>query len=126
MTERIAMSNSLEPDIYISIHANSTENETKATGAETYTYNGKLYSQKVLAENLAQKISDGLAECTGEKSVTKAANFYVLRMNHHPSVLVECAYLSNPHDEQLLASDDYRQKLAEGIYEGVLEYFNQF
>ncbi len=126
MTERIAMSNSLEPDIYISIHANSTEGETKATGAETYTYNGKIYSLKVLAENLAQKIRDGLAESTGEKSVTKAANFYVLRMNHHPSALVECAYLSNPHDEQLLATASYRQKLAEGIYKGIVEYFNQF
>lgn len=126
MTERIEMSNSLEPDIYISIHANSTEGETKATGAETYTYNGKCYSQKALADNLAQKICAGLGASTGEKSVTKAANYYVLRLNNHPSVLVETAFLSNPHDEALLATDAYRQKLAEGIYAGVVDYFNQF
>ena len=126
MTERIEMSNNLEPDIYISIHANSTEEQTKATGAETYTYNGNIYTQKAMADNLAEHIRAGLATTTGEKSVTKSANFYVLRMNNHPSVLVETAYLSNPHDEALLATDTYRQKLAEGIYAGVVEYFRQF
>ncbi len=126
MTERIEMSNALEPDIYISIHANSTEGQTTATGAQTYTYSGKIYTQKALADNLAQKICAGLGKATGEKSVTKSANFYVLRLNNHPSVLVETAFLSNPHDEALLATDAYRQKLAEGIYAGVVEYFQQF
>ena len=83
-------------------------------------------SGAALADNLAQKICAGLGASTGEKSVTKAANYYVLRLNNHPSVLVETAFLSNPHDEALLATDAYRQKLAEGIYAGVVDYFNQF
>lgn len=126
MTERIAMNNQLEPDIFISIHANSTEGATTATGAETYTYNGKIYSQQYLSVNLAEKICEGLKASSNQKSVTKSANFYVLRMNNHPSVLVETAYLSNYNDEKLLATDAYRQKLAEGIYQGVVAYFNQF
>lgn len=126
MTERIEMNNQLEPDIFISIHGNSTEGVTKATGAETYSYNGKIYSQQYLSMNLSEKIRDGLQLSTGEKSVTKKENFYVLRMNNHPAVLVECAYLSNPHDAALLVSEAYQQKLAEGIYRGVVDYFNQF
>ena len=126
MTERIEMNNQLEPDIFISIHANSTEGATTATGAETYTYNGKIYSQQYLSVNLAEKICAGLKVSTNQKSVTKSANYYVLRMNNHPAVLVETAYLSNYSDEKLLATDAYRQKLAEGIYQGVVEYFNQF
>ena len=126
MTERIEMNNQVEPDIFISIHANSTENETTATGAESYTYNGKVYSQQYLSVNLAEHIRDGLKTSTAQKSVTKTKNLYVLRMNNHPAVLVECGYLSNPADEQLLATDAYRQKLAQGIYDGVVEYFNQF
>ncbi len=120
------MNNQLEPDIFISIHANSTEGATTATGAETYTYNGKIYSQQYLSVNLAEKICAGLKVSTNQKSVTKSANYYVLRMNNHPAVLVETAYLSNYSDEKLLATDAYRQKLAEGIYQGVVEYFNQF
>ena len=127
MTERIEMNNQLEPDIFISIHGNKAgTGVTKATGAETYTYNGKIYSQQYLSVNLAEKICKGLKVSTNQKSVTKKENFYVLRMNNHPAVLVECAYLDNPNDLKLLATETYQQKLAEGIYQGVVDYFNQF
>lgn len=127
MADRIAMNNQLEPDIFISIHGNKAgTGVTKATGAETYTYDGKIYSQQFLAVNLAEHIRDGLKASTNQKSVTKTKNLYVLRMNNHPAVLVECGYLDNPSDLQRLASADYQQKLAEGIYQGVIAYFAQF
>lgn len=126
MTERIQMNNALEPDLFISIHGNSTEAVTKASGALVFTYNGKSYSQQYLSVNLADKICGYLKSSTGRKADTRTDNFYVLRLNNHPSVLVETAYLSNPEDEALLATEDYRQKLAEGIYAGVVDYFNQF
>ena len=127
MTERIEMNNQLEPDIFVSIHGNKAgTGVTKATGAETYTYNGKIYSQQYLSVNLAEKICAGLKVSTNQKSVTKTKNLYVLRMNNHPAVLVECGYLDNPNDLKLLATEAYQQKLAEGIYQGVVEYFNQF
>lgn len=126
METRMKANNAIEPDIFISIHANSTENITTATGAETYTQNGNAFSQKYLAVDLAEKIRDGLKDSTGQKSVTKTSNLYMLRLNNHPAVLIETGYLSNPSDEELLSSDEYRQKLAEGIYAGVVEYFNQF
>ena len=127
MTERIEMNNQLEPDIFISIHGNKAGNGvTTATGAETYTYDGKIYSQKYLADDLAEKICDGLKVRTNQKSVTKKKNLYVLRMNNHPAVLVECGYLDNPNDLKLLATEEYQQKMAEGIYQGVTAYFNQF
>ena len=127
MTERIEMNNQLEPDIFVSIHGNKAgTGVTKVTGAETYTYNGKIYSQQYLSVNLAEKICAGLKVSTNQKSVTKTKNLYVLRMNNHPAVLVECGYLDNPNDLKLLATEAYQQKLAEGIYQGVVEYFNQF
>ena len=126
VAERMEINNGVEPDIFISIHGNSSEGVTKATGAETYTYNGKIYSQQYLSENLAQKICDGIGGSTGRKSVVKKANFYVLRLNNHPSVLVETGYLNNLEDEKLLATDMYRQMLAEGIYQGIVNYLSQF
>ena len=127
MTDRIEMNNQLEPDIFVSIHGNKAgTGVTTATGAETYTYDGKIYTQKYLADDLAEKICDGLKVSTNQKSVTKKKNLYVLRMNNHPAVLVECGYLDNPGDLSLLATEAYQQKLAEGIYQGVTAYFNQF
>ena len=124
--ERTAISNNIQPDLFISIHANSTEKITNATGAETYVYNGNIYSQQILSENLAKHICSGLAEITGQKSVIKKQNFYVLRENNHPSVLIETGYLSNPSDELLLSTKEYQQQLAEGIYLGLQNYFKQF
>ena len=99
MTDRIEMNNQLEPDIFVSIHGNKAgTGVTTATGAETYTYDGKIYTQKYLADDLAEKICDGLKVSTNQKSVTKKKNLYVLRMNNHPAVLVECGYLDNPSD----------------------------
>lgn len=127
MTERIQMNNTLEPDIFVSIHGNATDEKvTKASGALVFTYNGKVYSQQYLSVNLAEKICSRLKLSTGRKAETRTKNLYVLRLNNHPSILVETAFLNNPEEEALLASDSYRQKLAEGIYAGILDYFNQF
>ncbi|MBI2362600.1 MAG: N-acetylmuramoyl-L-alanine amidase [Elusimicrobia bacterium] len=55
----------------------------------------------------------------------KQAAFYVLRNVNCPSVLVEMGFLSNERDEAKLESAKYRRRLVEGIYAGVVEYFNR-
>jgi hypothetical protein len=39
-----------------------------------------------------------------------------------PSILTEISFLSNPADEQLLKKPEYRQRVAEGLYQGVSDY----
>jgi N-acetylmuramoyl-L-alanine amidase len=56
-----------------------------------------------------------------DRGVRKAP-FIVLIGASMPSVLTEVAFLSNPREEKLLAKDDYRQKIAEGLYKGVSQY----
>ncbi|NKZ37792.1 N-acetylmuramoyl-L-alanine amidase [Oleiagrimonas sp. MCCC 1A03011] len=51
------------------------------------------------------------------------ANFVVLRSPDVPSILVETAFISNRHDERLLRSPRYRQKMARAILKGVEHYF---
>ncbi|MBI5596311.1 MAG: N-acetylmuramoyl-L-alanine amidase [Elusimicrobia bacterium] len=55
----------------------------------------------------------------------KQAAFYILRNVNCPSVLVEMGFLSNERDEAKLESAKYRRRLVEGIYAGVVEYFNR-
>jgi N-acetylmuramoyl-L-alanine amidase len=50
------------------------------------------------------------------------AGFYVLVGARMPGVLFESSYLSNPHEETLLTSDDYRQRLAEALADAVARY----
>ena len=40
-----------------------------------------------------------------------------------PICIVECCFLSNPEEEQQLLDDEYQDKLAWGIYNGIIEYF---
>ena len=54
----------------------------------------------------------------------KTAPFYVLRYTAMPSILAELSFISNSSDEKRLRSAAYRQKLAEGLFEGIRNYLN--
>lgn len=53
----------------------------------------------------------------------KQANFYVLRGTQMPSVLVECAYLSNYTEEAKLQTGSFQKSVADSIYEGIKKYY---
>ena len=129
LPERSDMANKAEADMFISIHANSSTN-TAPSGIQVYYYapssNANLYAQSYVRKTLAEQVSSGMQNATGTASKVYTANYAVLRENDRPSILVETGFLSNEEEEALLAKDSYRQDLAEGIYEGVLNYLNQF
>lgn len=54
------------------------------------------------------------------------AGFFVLNKTYMPSVLVETAFISNPEEEKLLAKPVFRQKIAEGIFQGILEFKKKY
>ena len=49
-------------------------------------------------------------------------DYYVLRTQRIPAVLVECGFLSNAEEEQKLQSDDYQWAVAQSIHAGLCEY----
>ena len=84
-----------------------------------------------LAQNEYLVESSELAARIQEKTVpyvrikdrgVRQANFYVLRNNFMPAVLVECGFLSNKSEEKLLRQMDHRERLAEGISRGIIEF----
>lgn len=54
----------------------------------------------------------------------KTAPFYVLRYTAMPSILVELAFISNPIEERRMRQPEFRQKVAEGLFEGIRSYIN--
>jgi len=52
----------------------------------------------------------------------RKAPFVVLIGADMPSILTEISFLSNPADEQMLKKPEQRQKVAEGLYQGVVSY----
>jgi N-acetylmuramoyl-L-alanine amidase len=52
----------------------------------------------------------------------RKAPFVVLVGADMPSILTEISFLSNPADEQLLKKPEHRQRVAEGLYQGMANY----
>lgn len=124
LSQRTAISNSSNADAFISIHCdsyNGTSNGTTTYYNTTVNFNGP--KSNLLAQNIEKNLTSSLK--TYNRGV-KEQDFYVNRMNTLPSVLVELAYISNPKEEALLRSSDFRQKAAIGIREGLEDYFNHF
>ncbi|HSW14695.1 MAG TPA: N-acetylmuramoyl-L-alanine amidase [Solimonas sp.] len=61
-----------------------------------------------------------------QKSDVQQAGFMVLKAPDIPSVLVETAFITNDHEESLLADDDYRDRMARSILDGVKGYFSSY
>src|SRR5262249_37549807 len=75
------------------------------------------------SSSLASRIQEELAGVTGsEGRGVKQAPFRVLVGASMPAVLVEAAFISNPEEEKLLASDVYQTKVATALMRGIARY----
>ena len=48
---------------------------------------------------------------------------YIIKHVEIPTSIVECGFLSNPREKEELKQEEYQDKLAWGIYNGIMEYF---
>ena len=62
---------------------------------------------------------------SAEDRGSKSAGFFVLRNTLIPAVLVEVGFVTNSQEEKKLRTGLYRQKIADGIAESLLNYANQ-
>lgn len=124
---RADVANNLGADIFVSIHSNSNNNAA-ISGTTVYyyapTWHSELASQRWLRQRLALSIQNELVKAGGRNNLgILEDSFAVIRETKVPSVLVEMAYLSNPEEERLLSTDQFRSKIAQGIFKGIESYF---
>ena len=117
LSEVCSRANSLEADLFISIHCNSVESPY-AEGIETWYCNGSS-AGRMLAECIQDQIVDSLNTVDrGIKVAVPGKNgLYVLTNTDMPAVLVELAFISNEDDEKLLRNnqDDFARAIARGV-----------
>ena len=115
LDDRVAIANRYGPGtILVSIHYNASPN-SGPRGLETYYWRSDSYG-------LAVRVQQHMIAETDEPH--NGVIRRVLRLTHNPQVpciLCEGGYLTNPSDAASIASDTYRQKLAEGIADGIVE-----
>jgi N-acetylmuramoyl-L-alanine amidase len=120
LEERVNYSNEINPDIYVSIHANSTVQEV-SYGLETHYY-------KEDSLNLANTIHKHFASeknlkkwDTMDRGVIKS-RFYVINHIDAPGVLIEMGFISNASERDKLNTKDRKEQIADSIVKGILEY----
>jgi N-acetylmuramoyl-L-alanine amidase len=166
LEQRTAIANARHADLFISVHANSSQSKV-ASGVETYfvspdkaktnepaTQEPKQ-AAKTIAEFAAEKtqaitasvtignrvaesrelaryIQSGLVRGIGAASPRTAANrgvkhagFVVLMGAAMPSVLAEVSFLSNPKDEALLQTSQFRERIAASLFAGLNAYLKK-
>jgi N-acetylmuramoyl-L-alanine amidase len=155
---RTAIANKAQADLFISVHANSSQ-EPSARGVEVYYLNftsdpdamsvasrenavstqsvhelsdlvkkialkDKIEESKELAGDVDASLYAGLAkgnEGLRDRGVKKAP-FVVLIGANMPSILAEISFVTNPEDAEKLETPEYRERVAESLYEGVAKY----
>lgn len=118
LSDICAYSSEKSADVFISLHADSTETANEATGITTYYYYGKN-------EELAQTIADGFSNLPLDSRDIAYGNFQVLRENLQPAILVEMGYMNNDSDLAKLVTDSYQEKFAESLTTSLTTYFNE-
>lgn len=116
---RCEVANSIGADIFISIHADSFT-RPEARGTTGYYYSGGSGR----GQKLADCIRRNLVEQLGTPSRgTQPCNFYVVRHTDMPATLIELGFISNKDEERLLDSKEGVQRAAQGILDGIEDYF---
>lgn len=115
LDQRVELSNSVRPNLFVSIHADSAPN-VNAKGYTVYAARAASAQSLSAANHLHQSLERSGVPSRG----VNRANFRVVAATASPALLVELGFLSNASEARQLGSAAYRQHLAQAIADGIL------
>lgn len=119
---RKRMADESQSSINIIIHLNSFP-QSKYYGAQTFYYSQSEDSKRlatIMQQELRRVLNEG-----NNRQPKPDSEIYLLKNTQSPTVLIECGFLSNPTEEQLLDTEIYQEKVAWAIYLGILRYLSE-
>ena len=125
--DRTNMSNEVG-DMFISIHQNASGNGGSGpNGTEVFYLNPNTSDRGLTSKAMAEILQKTLLEQlnTLDRKI-KTSNLIVLRNNKMPAVLCEIGFLSNPTEAARLGKPEFRQQVAQAIYDGTMEILEQY
>lgn len=117
---RVKIGNESSADIFVSIHLNKIPQQ-QYDGWQTFYKEGNKNGQK-LATSIQNNLNKAIPKENNRVAKT-IDNIYIIKHVEIPIAIVECGFLSNPEEEKLLLQDEYQNRLAWGIYNGIIDYF---
>lgn len=121
MKNRLAIIEETNPALAVSIHQNSYPEES-VSGMQVFYYKDSQEGTK--AAHLMQKTMIECLKPQKERVAKENGTYYLLKRTSVPIIIVECGFLSNPTEAELLTSSAYQEKAAWAIHMGILRYLN--
>ena len=117
---RVKIGNESFANAFVSIHLNKIPQQ-QYDGWQTF-YNDQNSEGQKLAVSIQKNLNDAIQR-ENNRVAKSIENIYIVKHVEIPMTIVECGFLSNPEEEKMLLDDEYQNKLAWGIYNGIIDYF---
>ena len=121
MQKRILLIQEVRPVLTVSIHQNSYE-DSGVKGPQVFYYRDSTQGEK-LAKILQEKLNEYL-QVERPREAKGNTTYYLLRRSPGVLNIVECGFLTNPEEAAMLSQEEYQQKVAEAVADGVVQYMN--
>jgi len=112
-----------EKAICISVHQNSYS-DSSVKGPQVFYYEKSEHGDE-LAGIIQNAMNLGLGVASA-RTATDNDSYYVLLHTTCPTVIVECGFLSNWEEAQMLSEEWYQEKVAQTIYEGIVQFYEKY
>lgn len=123
MYKRLDIINNSSADMFVSIHMNKFT-DSRYRGAQVI-YSGNFQESEILAEVLQNRLHT-LPDNKSKRTQAKAPKgIFLLKNAQIPAVIVECGFLSNFEEEELLNTEKYQKELAKVIFDGIEDYYER-
>ena len=127
LVERANYANDINAALFTCVHINASTIEG-AHGSQVYYYTGPTddatkETYGITSKEFAKNVLNGILKTAGryDRGIADGSKFVVMHRTLMPAVLVECAFITNEEEYDLLKTSEFRQQLAEGIAEGVIK-----
>ena len=117
---RVDLINSLDGAVLISIHQNALPSSPRTHGAQVF-YN-TVSPARELAQSIQQSLNEAINAGNAKTAAAIPGSVYIMANVNCPGVLVECGFLSNAQETELLQTPQHQMKLAQAIVCGYLSY----
>lgn len=126
LLSRREMITDYEPELAVSIHLNSFKEDPSVSGAQVFYPDsggseGMLQQCREFAETLQRNLPAG-ADKDKHRTAMVKDDVMIFKEVICPVVIIECGFLSNPQEADLLKTKEYQQELAQGIMAGITEF----